>query len=69
VDLADGERAVTALLEIMAAGVIGLFLGFVLKATFTAAIISRSQERILREAARARENADWQPDPYDRLPM
>jgi len=59
----------TALLEILAAGGIGLFLGFVLKATFSAAMISRSQERILREAARARENAAWPSEPYDRLPL
>jgi 2-methylcitrate dehydratase PrpD len=67
--LADGGWAVTALLEMAAATGIGLFLGFALRATFAAASISWSQERMLRKAARARENADWQRDPRDRLPL
>jgi hypothetical protein len=56
---------VTALLEMAAAAGIGMFLGFVLTATYAAAAISRSQERMQRkvrywqaEAARAREMAD-----------
>jgi hypothetical protein len=60
-----GAMAVIVLIEMVAACSIGLFLGFILKATFSAARISWSQERVLREAARARENADWQPDPYE----
>jgi hypothetical protein len=68
-----GGRAVAILLEMMVAAGLGFVLGFVLKATFSVATISWSQDRVLREAARARENADWepdrydQPDPYDRL--
>jgi hypothetical protein len=65
-----------ALLEMVAACGIGLFLGFVLKATYSAARISWSQERMLKqareaqaEAARAREITEWQLDPYDRLPL
>jgi len=69
VDPPDGGWAVATLIEITAAGGIGLFLGFVLRATFSAALISRSQERVLREAARARENAESSSDPYDRLPL
>jgi hypothetical protein len=71
-----GAMAVIVLLEMVTACGIGLFLGFVLKASYSAARISWSQERMLRqareaqaEAARARENAEWQPDPYDRLPL
>ena len=63
------------LLELMAAAGLGFFLGFVLKATFSVARISWSQDRVLRQAARARENAGWEPDtrdqpgPYDRLTL
>jgi hypothetical protein len=71
-----GAGAVSALLEMVVACGIGFFLGFVLKATCCAARISWSQERMLRqaraeqaEAARARENAGWQLDPYDRIPL
>jgi hypothetical protein len=71
-----GAIAVIALLEMAAACGIGFFLGFVLKATYQAARISWSQERLLKqaaaalaEAARARENAEWQLDPYDRVPL
>jgi hypothetical protein len=67
--LADGGWAVIALLEMAAASGIGLFLGFALRATFSAATISWSQERMLREAARARANADWQRDSHERLPL
>ena len=67
--LADGGWAVTALLEMAAASGIGLFLGFALRATFSAATISWSQERMLRKAARARAKADWQRDPHERLPL
>ena len=63
------------LLEMMLAAGLGFVLGFVLKATFSVATISWSQDRVLREAARARESAGWepemydQPDPYDRLTL
>ncbi len=67
--LADGGWAVTALLEMAAASGIGLSLGFALRATFSAATISWSQERMLRKAARARANADWQRDSHERLPL
>jgi hypothetical protein len=67
-DLVDGGCAVITLLEMAAASGIGLFLGLVVKATITAATASWSQERTLRKAARARENAG-QRDPYDRLPL
>jgi hypothetical protein len=66
---------VIILLELTAAGGLGCFVGFVLKATFSVAKISWSQERMLREAARAREHAEShpdsydQPDPYDRLTL
>jgi hypothetical protein len=60
-----GARSVTALLEMAAAAVIGVLLGFALTATFAAAAMSRSQERMERkvrywqaEAARAREIAE-----------
>jgi hypothetical protein len=69
-------EAMTALLEMVVACGIGFFLGFILKATYHAARISWSQERMLKqaaaaqaEAARLRENAEWQPDPYDRVPL
>ncbi len=71
-----GAMAVIALLEMVAAAGSGLCLGCILKATYSAARISWSQERMLRqareaqaEAARARESADWQLDPYDQLPL
>jgi hypothetical protein len=71
-----GAMGVIALLEMVAACGIGLFLGFVLKATYSAARISWSQERMLKqareaqaEAARARESTEWQLDPYDQLPV
>ena len=71
-----GAMAVIALLEMVAACGIGLFLGFILKATYSAARISWSQERMLKqareaqaEAERTRESAEWQLEPYDRLPL
>ena len=71
-----GADAMTTLVEMVVACGIGLFLGFVLKATCRAARISWSQERMLKqaaagqaEAARAREDAEWQLDPYDRVPL
>jgi hypothetical protein len=66
VDILGGGGVVAILLlEMMLAAGLGFVLGFVLKATFSVATISWSQDRVLREAARARENAGWEPEPYD----
>jgi hypothetical protein len=66
VDLLGGGGVVAILLlEMMLAAGLGFVLGFVLKATFSVATVSWSQDRVLREAARARENAGWEPEPYD----